>query len=279
MNTDPNGLDLILLVGDLSYANGDQPKWDTFGRIYEYLAASVPWMLLPGNHENEGQEGAGFIAYQARFQMPNVTSDASQKNLYYSFDYSWIHFIALSTETSFKTTSQQYEWFVNDIENFNRTKTPWLIVMYHRPFYNTNFAHQGEIPKFRTTYEPLFQKYCVDIVLCGHVHSYERTHPVYNDQVGVNFPQYFNIGGAGNQEGLVYNWYAQTPWSAFRQAAYGYSRMDVINETHVLHQWFANEYEYSPMYTANSIQSPMENHDVADSVWIVKDYPRSTCSN
>jgi hypothetical protein len=66
-----DNVDLILLVGDLSYANGYQPKWDTYSRIYEYSAATIPWMLLPGNHENEAQEGAGFVAYQTRFTMPS----------------------------------------------------------------------------------------------------------------------------------------------------------------------------------------------------------------
>eukprot|EP00475_Leptophrys_vorax_P018982 TRINITY_DN2594_c0_g1_i1.p1 TRINITY_DN2594_c0_g1~~TRINITY_DN2594_c0_g1_i1.p1 ORF type:complete len:278 (-),score=53.75 TRINITY_DN2594_c0_g1_i1:97-930(-) len=277
MTTD--NIDLVLLVGDLSYANGLQPKWDTYGRIFEYSTAAVPWMLLPGNHENEGAENYAFTAYQTRFTMPSNGMPASEKNLYYSFDYSWAHIIALSTETAYTTASDQYTWFVNDIENVNRTKTPWLIVMFHRPYYNTNYAHQNEVLDFRTTYEPLFLKYCVDIVLCGHIHAYERTFPVYNDQVGVNFPQYFNIGNGGNQEGLVYNYYAPTAWSAFRKAAYGYSRQDMFNETHILHQWFANQYEFSALYSDNIIPTPVEDRVPLDTVWVVKDYPRGTCTN
>jgi predicted MPP superfamily phosphohydrolase len=142
MSTDPKGLDLILLVGDLSYANSDQPKWDTWGRIYEYLAATTPWMLLPGNHENEEYflPGAGFIAYQARFKMPSASDDPAQRNLYWSMDYSWAHLIALSTESDYTETSEQYAWFVKDIESFDRRATPWLIVMFHRPYYNSNYG-------------------------------------------------------------------------------------------------------------------------------------------
>jgi hypothetical protein len=107
----------------------------------------------------------------------------------------------------------------------------------------------------------------------------ERTHPVYQDEVGKDFPQYFNIGNAGNQEGLQYNWFGETAWSAFRASAYGYSRMDMLTETHMVHTWYANEYEYSDMYTANSLPTPMENHDVADTVTIIKNYPRTSCDS
>ena len=36
---------------------------------------------------------------------------------------------------------------------------------------------------FASIYEPLFLNYGVDVVLNGHVHAYERTHPMYQYQV------------------------------------------------------------------------------------------------
>eukprot|EP00475_Leptophrys_vorax_P018463 TRINITY_DN2525_c0_g1_i1.p1 TRINITY_DN2525_c0_g1~~TRINITY_DN2525_c0_g1_i1.p1 ORF type:complete len:382 (+),score=82.41 TRINITY_DN2525_c0_g1_i1:280-1425(+) len=278
MFTDPEGIDLILHVGDLSYADGEQPRWDTYGRMFEYISATIPWMVFPGNHENEGVGNSPFEAYQARFKMPVVrSSPSSDRSLYWSIDYSWAHIVALSTESDYDTNSAQYKWFVNDLKNVDRSKTPWLIVMFHRPFYNTNYAHQGEVPDFRPTYEPLFAKYCVDIVLSGHVHAYERTKPVYNDKVGADYPQYFNIGDGGNREGLYNSWYAKTAWSAFRKAAYGYSRMDMFNQTHMLHSWFANDYEYAELYAKLGIQTPMEKHIAGDTVLIEKSFPRK-CS-
>eukprot|EP00475_Leptophrys_vorax_P018469 TRINITY_DN2525_c0_g2_i3.p1 TRINITY_DN2525_c0_g2~~TRINITY_DN2525_c0_g2_i3.p1 ORF type:complete len:393 (+),score=97.94 TRINITY_DN2525_c0_g2_i3:243-1421(+) len=278
MSTDPEGIDLILHVGDLSYADGDQVRWDSWGRMFEYISATTPWMVLPGNHENEGVGNSPFEAYQARFRMPSVSgSPSSDRNLYWSIDYSWAHIVALSTESDYDTNSVQYAWFVNDMEKVDRSKTPWVIVMFHRPYYNTNYAHQGEVRDFRPTYEPLLAKYCVDIVLSGHVHAYERTKPVYNDKVGTEFPQYFNIGDGGNREGLQYSWYAKTAWSAFRKSAYGYSRMDMFNQTHMQHSWFANDYEYAALYGNMGLLTPMENHVAGDAVLIEKPFPR-TCS-
>ncbi len=52
------------------------------------------------------------------------------------------------------------------------------------------------------SYEPLFNQYGVDILLHGHVHSYERTNPVIQyaqDPTGCA-PTYITIGDGGNLE-------------------------------------------------------------------------------
>ncbi|KAL0410089.1 UNVERIFIED_CONTAM: Purple acid phosphatase 22 [Sesamum latifolium] len=45
--------DLLLLPGDLSYADTTQPLWDSFGRLVEPYASTRPWMVTEGNHEIE----------------------------------------------------------------------------------------------------------------------------------------------------------------------------------------------------------------------------------
>ncbi|CAM8949977.1 unnamed protein product [Rhodiola kirilowii] len=45
--------DVFLLPGDLSYADTNQPLWDSFGRLVEPYASQRPWMVTEGNHEIE----------------------------------------------------------------------------------------------------------------------------------------------------------------------------------------------------------------------------------
>jgi hypothetical protein len=52
-HTQQSGAQGILHAGDLSYANCNQPIWDDYGKMVEPLAAAVPWMVGPGNHEIE----------------------------------------------------------------------------------------------------------------------------------------------------------------------------------------------------------------------------------
>lgn len=62
-----DGAALVLVAGDLSYANGDQPVWDTWFDQIEPLAAAVPMMAAPGNHENKDFGGQ---ALKQRLSQP-----------------------------------------------------------------------------------------------------------------------------------------------------------------------------------------------------------------
>jgi acid phosphatase type 7 len=53
----------------------------------------------------------------------------------------------------------------------------------------------------RAAIEPLLYKYQANIVIAGHVHAYERTHPVYRDSVDYkNGITYIVVGDAANYE-------------------------------------------------------------------------------
>lgn len=279
--------ELAILVGDLSYADGDQKLWDSYGVLLQNYSVSIPWMYLPGNHENENTYH--FTAYDSRYLMtPGLSQtddqsssiiDTNQKtapsfsfspsslsqitdqysgsgggNYYYSFDYSWVHFIMLSSETDYSVGSEQYVWLKNDLSSVDRTKTPWIVASWHRPWYSSNSAHQGEGEKMRKSFESLLYQYKVDFCMSGHVHAYERTKRVYNFQLDNKAPYYFTIGDGGNREGLALPWEEPQPtWSAFRLAAYGYSAFHVYNTTHIHWQMFRDS-----------------DFSVADQLWIIK---------
>jgi hypothetical protein len=71
LEQDPEGIDVVLFAGDLSYADKKQALWDSWSRLFEYSQAKTPWMYAPGNHEVFGPQNHRFIAYRHRFQMPS----------------------------------------------------------------------------------------------------------------------------------------------------------------------------------------------------------------
>ena len=69
----------------------------------------------------------------------------------------------------------QYVWLKQELASVDRTKTPWLIVLLHSPWYNSNEYHYMEGETMRVQFESWLVKAKVDIVFAGHVHAYERT--------------------------------------------------------------------------------------------------------
>src|SRR6218665_4176438 len=121
------------------------------------VVAEIPYMTCTGNHEKHDN----FSHYDARFTMlgdrqkPEVMKPLEQRlnNHYYSLDIGPAHIVVFSNEFYYfyanygwEQIAYQYEWLKNDLEkaNKNRDKTPWIIVMGHRPFYTVKECPEPE---------------------------------------------------------------------------------------------------------------------------------------
>ncbi|XP_047322788.1 purple acid phosphatase 18-like [Impatiens glandulifera] len=235
--------DVHLLPGDLSYADYIQSRWDTFGELVQPLASSRPWMVTQGNHEKENiiLLEDGFVSYNARWKMPFQES-GSPSNLYYSFDVAGVHIIMLGSYTDFDEYSDQYSWLKADLSKVDRKRTPWLLTLFHVPWYNTNWAHQGEGDEMMAAIEPILYASGVDIVLSGHVHAYERSKRVYKGRPDPCGAVHITIGDGGNREGLAHKYKNPQPeWSLFREASFGHGELRVVNSTHSFWEWHRND--------------------------------------
>ena len=48
--------------------------------------------------------------------------------------------IHLGSYAPYDKQSQQYEWLLKDLAGFSRSRTPWLFVNFHSPWYHTYIA-------------------------------------------------------------------------------------------------------------------------------------------
>jgi len=196
---------MVLHNGDISYGCGEGWLHEEYSTMIEPLAAAMPFMVSMGNHEfdhstsawptpsvraswgkgefDEDSGGECGILYRKRWQMPEGTSSVMNKNLdsdmedfsaFYSFDSGPIHFSVLSTEHDFTNASVQHLWLQRDLSAVNRSRTPWVVVMSHRPVYNGGLATSGLMGRMQQDLEPLFIMHNVDVVLTAHVHTYVR---------------------------------------------------------------------------------------------------------
>eukprot|EP00128_Syssomonas_multiformis_P008765 Colp12_sorted_trinity150504_noHs@23214 len=251
-------IEVAVHVGDLSYANSVQTRWDNWGRIVEKVSAQTPYMVAVGNHEVEksSELGKNFLAYQTRFATPDNGMSSEYKNLWYSFNVGNAHWIILNSYSSFTKGTDQYNWLVADLASIDRSATPWVFVLVHAPWYNSNEAHQDEKESYgmKAAMEKLVFDAKVDVVFAGHVHAYERSSRIYNDEINSEGPYYINIGDGGNREGLADTFLDQPEWSEVRHAAFGYGRLETVNATHAHWLWQPDD--------LLNVQS--------DSFWIVK---------
>ena len=164
----------------------------------EPLASAIPVMVAGGDHEVFETEE--WVAYNARYPMPFQTS-GSDTNLWWSRNVGPVHVTTLCSYAATGVGSIQYNWLEADLSAVDRARTPWLLVMMHVPWYNSNTHHTGEAELMRLAMEPLLYTYGVDMVVTGHVHSYERIRPVLNGCLNSCAPLYLNIGDGGNREG------------------------------------------------------------------------------
>ncbi|XP_077253945.1 purple acid phosphatase 18-like [Tasmannia lanceolata] len=247
--------DVHMLPGDLSYADYQQHLWDSFGELVQPLASARPWMVVEGNHERENIPffKDGFESYNARWKMPFEES-GSGSNLYYSFEVAGVHIVMLGSYADYDKYSDQYSWLKADLSKVDRQRTPWLLVLFHVPWYNSNKAHHGEGNYMMAAMEPLLYAAGVDIVLAGHVHAYERSRRINNGKLDPCGPVHITIGDGGNREGLAQRYIQPKPdWSVFREASFGHGELKIVNSTHAFWSWHRNDDD-------ESVQS--------DQVWI-----------
>lgn len=175
--------DMVVFLGDNAYNTGTDAEYQNalFENMYEdILKQTVSWSTL-GNHDGTSADAATQTGpYFDIFNFPTngeAGGVASGTEAYYSFNYANIHFIVLeSNETDRSVGGTMYNWCETDLQN---TTADWIVAIWHHPPY-TQGSHNSDIElqlfQMRQNFLPLLEDYGVDLVMCGHSHSYERSY-------------------------------------------------------------------------------------------------------
>ncbi|MDQ1730541.1 MAG: hypothetical protein QOK10_700 [Pseudonocardiales bacterium] len=188
-----------LFNGDLCYANGAVDRvrvWTDFWDNNSRSARHRPWMPAAGNHENERGNGPiGYQAYQTYFSVPPQAGQTDlTRGLWYSFTAGSIRVISLANDdiciqdggsSYVRGYSQgaQKAWLEQELKAARSdTNIDWVVICMHQVAISTASALNGADLGVRQEWLPLFDKYGVDLVVCGHEHHYERSHPIRGQQ-------------------------------------------------------------------------------------------------
>jgi hypothetical protein len=206
-----------LMNGDLCYANLNPTAapavWADFGNNVQTSAAHRPWMPCTGNHEVEFLNGPqGLDAYLTRFALPD--NGTAFPGCWYRFRVGSAVFISLCADDVIYQDStcfvsgpaplvpaagtghaplepgaslrlrgfsggEQTRWLEKTLaEAAADPGVDWIIVQMHQDSLSSSKFGNGCDKGIREAWLPLFDRYGVDLVLCGHDHDYERSWPV-----------------------------------------------------------------------------------------------------
>lgn len=178
--------DLLLFSGDAVTVGSIQNEWESFFDVGEPLFATTPVISTHGNHD------VNAINYYAQFAMPGDEE-------HFGFDYGAAHVtVANDSPVLVADLVGPIARFLDDDLAANPT-APWKLVTHHRPAYSASLNH-GSDTTLQAEWVPIFDRHRVDLVLNGHDHDYERTHPLRGGQLGATPADgtiYVVSGGAG----------------------------------------------------------------------------------
>ena len=157
------------------------------------LFAYVPVFPVIGNHEKDAHW------YYDYFSLP-------KPEYWYTFTYGNAQFFMIDSNKDCGPGSDQYQWLERELA---RSTATWKFTCHHHPCFSSDEDDYGDQWKGKQPYYtwgdnnarrlvPLYETYGVDVAFAGHIHSYERTWPIFqmsvNQKKGV---RYIVSGGGG----------------------------------------------------------------------------------
>ena len=184
-----------LFNGDLCYANLAEDRvraWWDFWANNSRSARNRPWMPSPGNHENElGNGPIGYQAYQTYFSLPEASGQTgTTRGLWYAFTAGQVRVISIANDdicyqdgvdayVRGYSAGAQKAWLEQALAAARGDPAiDWIVICMHQVAISTADQFNGADLGVREEWVPLFDKYGVDLVVCGHEHHYERSHPI-----------------------------------------------------------------------------------------------------
>jgi 3',5'-cyclic AMP phosphodiesterase CpdA len=188
-----------LFNGDLCYANLAHDRVRTWWDFWENNSRSArrrPWMPSAGNHENElGNGPIGYAAYQTYFRVPPAAGQTDlTRGLWYAFTVGSVCVVSIANDdVTYQDGGDSYvrgysagaqkAWLEAELAAARRDpEIDWIVVCMHQVAISTADHANGADLGIREEWVPLFDRYGVDLVVCGHEHHYERSHPIRGQQ-------------------------------------------------------------------------------------------------
>ncbi|MES2777084.1 MAG: tartrate-resistant acid phosphatase type 5 family protein [Bacteroidota bacterium] len=199
----------VISTGDNFYPYGVRSVSDyhwisSFETIYRAQSLHVKWHPVLGNHDYGSNPDAEveYSKISSRWDMPAryyskkyfINNDTTQGVLLVFIDTEPFEKKMQGKKTdsvkyTVSATADQQVWLEKTLSD---ATVKWKIVVGHHTVYTGGWRMKSpETQKLRAFLEPMFQKYGVDLYICGHEHHLEYTKPEGNT--------HYIVSGAGSE--------------------------------------------------------------------------------
>ena len=149
---------VVFHLGDFVDRGSSSNDWQAFKEITSKLLKSAEFFPVLGNHEQ------GSALFFKNFNLANNQS-------WYSVERQGIHFTILDSTHGLSPNSPQYRWLESDLSSI-KDNVRFRIVLLHHPILSVGGHNIGR--KNLKFLLPLFKRYRICAVFCGHEHNYQR---------------------------------------------------------------------------------------------------------
>ena len=210
-SADPASPQFCYHVGDVVYFTGFHD--DYYAQFYEpYAHYTAPILAIPGNHDGEVDDPTvqtsldGWVDYfmQPQPDVDPISKDAprvglSLPNPYWTLDTPYATFIGMYTNVpeGGSIDSIQQQWLTSEFAAAPTNKA--LILAMHHPIYSFDVYHSGSSRMSDAMENAIRDTGRVpNLVVCGHVHDYQRI----EQTISKSGPTPFLVTGNGGYHNL-----------------------------------------------------------------------------
>ena len=173
--------ELAIFGGDTVNDGGDVDEWlrfkDAVGGSFNGLTTAA----VAGNHDN-------YDLLAEMFDYPLEAPVNPGAGFFYTFSAGPVFFIMLDSNSLGAAKQADIEWLREELQSDGALRADWRIAVMHHPMWPV-----ADIPRdmqraetMREHVLPVLEEYGVDLILCGHQHSYARTLPMRDGTASVD---------------------------------------------------------------------------------------------
>lgn len=158
----------MIHAGDMVDRQNYDREWNEWFKAGGWIFATIPSLPAVGNHEYRKLKKKRRTLsdyWRPQFALPqNGISGLQETN--YHLDFQGTRFVVLNSNEKIEP---QARWLEKVLK---RNPNLWTVVVFHHPVYSSILGRDNK--EVRNHWEPLFEKFKVDLVLQGHDHVYTR---------------------------------------------------------------------------------------------------------